>query len=125
MPTDASTSSLTVYYDGGCPLCRREIAAYRKLEGADNVAWLDVSGSCDLEVDPGLTRDAAMNKFHVRCANGTLKSGAAAFAELWKHLPALSWFGWCLGLPGVRHAADACYVIFLRLRPHLQRFMRG
>jgi len=37
--------SLTVYYDGGCPLCKAEISHYRKQEGADNICFRDVSVS--------------------------------------------------------------------------------
>ncbi len=30
---------LTIYYDGICPLCRREIALYRRLCVADRLPW--------------------------------------------------------------------------------------
>lgn len=125
MRTDTSNPLLTVYYDGSCPICRREIGAYRTLSGAHNVDWLDISASSETEIGSDLTREAAMKKFHIRCANGSLKSGAAAFAELWAHLPALSWLARCLRLPGVRPATDGLYQIFLRLRPLLQKLVRS
>ena len=33
----------TLYYDGACPLCAREIAFYRNLKGASDIRWTDVS----------------------------------------------------------------------------------
>ncbi len=33
---------LMVYYDGQCPVCRREIALYRRLDTAGAVAWRDL-----------------------------------------------------------------------------------
>lgn len=41
---NASTQSrhkgvATVFYDGSCPLCSREIAHYRRLRGAESLKW--------------------------------------------------------------------------------------
>lgn len=76
----------TVLYDGGCPLCRREIEHYRRLPGADGVAWVDITRHPTLEADFGLSRETAMARFHVRRPDGVWVTGAWAFAELWSHL---------------------------------------
>ena len=117
-------SPLTVYFDGGCPLCRREIALYRKLRGADAIAWIDVSDKNDALVSSDLARQDALDRFHVRREDGRLASGAAAFAELWKALPSLSLPGRVLALPVVRHVAEFIYRVFLIARPLLQRVVR-
>ena len=71
-----SSAVLTVYFDGSCPLCKREIALYRRLPEAVNLAWVDVS--LDQALGPALTCQAAMARFHVRHSDGRLVSGAAA-----------------------------------------------
>ena len=76
------TSELTIYFDGSCPLCRREIALYRRLPGADRLQWVDVSAGAML--GEGLSCEAAMRRFHVRDDSGRLLSGGAAFARLWR-----------------------------------------
>jgi len=68
--------ALTVYYDGACPLCRMEISHYRKQEGAERIAFVDVAQAQDAP-GPDLTREAALARFHVRGADGALVSGAA------------------------------------------------
>jgi predicted DCC family thiol-disulfide oxidoreductase YuxK len=93
MDSTTTAPAATVYYDGACPICSREIAQYQKAAGAERLAFVDVSGSCDQPLGPGLTRDAALARMHVRRADGVLVSGAAAFAELWRQLPRLAWAG--------------------------------
>ena len=118
-------SKPTVYYDGSCPLCSREIGFYQRQQGAADVEWVDVSVCTNAEVAPGLTKDAAMARFHVRAADGHLVSGAAAFATLWLALPSLQLAGRLASLPGIRHGLDAAYVAFLPLRPWMQRRARA
>ena len=42
-----SSPELTIYYDGSCPLCRREIALYRRLRGVQRATLMraDQSGA--------------------------------------------------------------------------------
>ncbi len=41
---DMSDESKTeVYFDGACPLCRREISLYRKLDKEGVISWVDVA----------------------------------------------------------------------------------
>lgn len=113
--------TLTIYYDGSCPLCQREIAFYRRQPAAAQLDWVDVSaGTAPLGAD--LSCEAAMRRFHVRDSNGQLLSGGAAFARLWRALPGWRVLGWCFAWPPLLWALEAAYRAFLPLRPRLQRW---
>lgn len=75
-----------VLYDGGCPLCRREIDHYRRVQGADQLKWVDISETNNLQWLYGIERDTAMRRFHVRTSDGRWQIGAYGFAEVWSHL---------------------------------------
>lgn len=113
--------ALTVYFDGACPLCRREIAWYRRRPGAERICWTDVSAAPPGTVAPGLAREAAMARFHVRLADGTLVSGGRAFAELWARLPGFALAGRLLRRRPLALLLEAAYRLFLPVRPYLQR----
>ncbi|MCB1772427.1 MAG: DUF393 domain-containing protein [Gammaproteobacteria bacterium] len=73
-------------YDGACPLCSREIAHYRRREGACGVTWVDLSDIGPGRETYGITYDDAMAQFHVRDRQGQWQRGGFAFVELWHHL---------------------------------------
>jgi demethoxyubiquinone hydroxylase (CLK1/Coq7/Cat5 family) len=107
---------LTVYYDGACPVCTREIGAYRRQRGASAVRWVDAS-RCDADaLGPGLDRARALARLHVRRPDGALVDGAGAFAAIWRALPAWSALGRVAGLAPVRRVLDVGYDGFLRIR---------
>lgn len=116
-----ANNPVTVYFDGSCPLCRREIGFYKKSAGSERILWQDVSRVADGQVAGDLTCQQAMARFHVRDAEGTLKSGAAAFIELWLSLKYWRWFGRLFAHPPGRWFLEKCYVGFLRIRPAIQR----
>lgn len=112
---------LTVYYDGACPLCRAEIDHYRRCEGADGLAFVDVATEPPGE---GLSRERALARFHVREPDGELVSGAAAFARLWRRLPRWRWLGRLVEAPLLLPLAEAAYRVSLPLRPRIARLLR-
>ncbi len=105
-----------VYFDGGCPVCSREIAFYRARPGADGLVWVDVNASDPQALGPGLTPQAAMARIHVRRPDGTLVSGAAAFGVMWRELPGFRWLGRLLGVPPFGALAEWLYRGFLATR---------
>lgn len=106
---------LQVFYDGGCPVCSREIAFYKARPGADGFEWVNVDGTPEA-LGPDLTREAALARMHVRLADGTLVSGAAAFAAMWRQMPGFRWLGTLLAIPPFGWLAEIGYRVFLRCR---------
>ncbi len=118
MPTEASKS--TVYFDGSCPLCRAEIAHYRDIDRFGALCFVDVS-TTDASLPNGLTRQLAMERFHVRAGDEQLLSGAAAFVEVWRRLPRWRWAARAVALPGVMAVLEHGYRLFLPVRPFISR----
>lgn len=112
-----AADALCVYYDGGCPLCRAEIASYQRTEGAEALRWVDAHAGDPVELGPDLDAATALARMHVRRADGTLLRGAAAFAEIWSHLPRWRWLAWLARLPGMLPVLDVMYTVFLAIRP--------
>lgn len=113
-------AKLIVWYDGNCPLCRREIALMRRLDQRDAIQFIDV-GAATPEACP-IDQSELLARFHAR-ENGRLLSGAAAFAAMWRAIPLLRPLGLAARSPSVLSALEKVYQAFLRVRPSLQRLV--
>ncbi|MGI9217833.1 MAG: thiol-disulfide oxidoreductase DCC family protein [Hydrogenophaga sp.] len=113
---ETTQNAPTLYYDGGCPVCSREIAMYQRQPGADRVQWVDVTRCEPHQLGQGLTPDAALQRLHLRLPDGRLVSGAAAFTSLWRNLPRWAWLGRLLGTPATLWVLEGGYRAFLVLR---------
>jgi predicted DCC family thiol-disulfide oxidoreductase YuxK len=114
----AAEPSLTVWFDGACPLCRREIAQFRKLDRRGAIHFQDVSrsdASCPLDPAELLAR------FHAQERGLPLVSGAAAFAAMWRAIPLLRPIGELARIPTLLWLLERLYTVFLRFRPKLQK----
>ena len=111
----------TIYFDGACPLCRREIAHYKRCAGADTLQWFDVSKNDPSIMIPGLTKERAMARLHMARPNGELVVGAEAFANLRLQLNRYRWLGRLFRSRTMLRLADLLYSGFLKVRPSLQR----
>lgn len=111
-------TSLTVWHDGTCPLCRREIALMRRLDTRGAILFVDAASagpsSCPLD------RDALLAGFHAE-EDGQLLSGAAAFAAMWRAIPLLRPLGLAARSALILRLLDVAYRGFLVARPGLQR----
>ena len=119
----AACPAATAYYDGACPLCRAEIAHYRKLDRAGAITFVDVSVP-GAALGTGLDPAHAMARFHVRDRDGRLQSGAAAFVALWQQLPGWRWAARVAAIPGVVAVLELGYRAFLPVRPYMSRLAR-
>ncbi|MBA4763486.1 DUF393 domain-containing protein [Sphingomonas sp.] len=112
---------VTVWYDGQCPLCVREIALMQRLDRRGRIDFVAIEGLGDGACP--IDRAELLARFHAR-EGGQLLSGAAAFAAMWRAIPLLR----PLGLAARNHVVLALlergYRGFLRVRPRLQRWTR-
>ena len=115
-----SMTKLTAWYDGSCPLCRREITLMRRLDRRGAIEFIDVvqaaSAACPID------RADLLARFHVS-EDGQLLSGAAAFAAMWRAIPVLRPLGLVARSPWILAGLERLYVAFLRVRPRLARLL--
>ncbi|APE29087.1 thiol-disulfide oxidoreductase DCC family protein [Aurantiacibacter gangjinensis] len=115
-------ADVTVFYDGACPLCRREIALMQRLDRRGAIRFTDVSEGAP-ESCPVAAEDL-LRRFHV-LEDGRMLTGAAGFAAMWRAIPLLKPFGHLARIPLVERVLERLYVAFLRVRPRLQRWAGG
>src|SRR5260221_5037050 len=120
-----SKPKLTVYYDGLCPLCSREIAHYRKHMRDDSVDFEDITELSFDSATQGLDPRAIHRIMHVKTASGQIKTGLDAFIALWLAIPAYRWLGRVAGLPVVHGVMSMIYRLFAQCRPWLPRRKRA
>jgi predicted DCC family thiol-disulfide oxidoreductase YuxK len=111
---------ITVWFDGACPLCRREIAMMRRLDRRGAITFIDVA-SADGDQCP-IDRATLLDRFHAR-EGETIVSGAAAFAAMWRAIPILRPLGIAARVPVILASLERSYRAFLVVRPRLQRIV--
>lgn len=113
-------AQLQVLFDGGCPLCRREIAYYRRLQALESIEWLDISQE-QQRLPEGIDRCHALQRFHLVSAEGEVWQGARAFLRLWRALPGWRFLGYLFSIPPLPSLLELAYRGFLKLRARIKR----
>lgn len=126
---------VTVWFDGDCPLCQREIAMMRWLDWHQAIHFVDVSPAGGEAAYCPIDRAELLTRFHARESKGSragegevegeLLSGAAAFAAMWRAVPLLRPLGLAARNQTVLALLERAYRAFLRVRPRLQRWLGG
>jgi predicted DCC family thiol-disulfide oxidoreductase YuxK len=114
-------TDVTVWFDGGCPLCQREIALMRRLDRRGAIDFVDVA---DQQTTCPIDRGALLARFHAM-EDGALYSGAAAFAAMWRAIPLLRPIGLLARNRLVLNILERLYTVFLKFRPGLQRLLKA
>jgi predicted DCC family thiol-disulfide oxidoreductase YuxK len=112
-------ANLIVWYDGDCPLCRREVALMRKLDVHGRIDWVNLVAATPTACP--IDRAELLARFHAS-EGGQLLSGAAAFAAMWRAIPLLRPLGLAARSPMVVRTLEGLYRAFLAFRPSIQRF---
>ncbi|MEP3045444.1 MAG: DUF393 domain-containing protein [Roseibium sp.] len=115
---------ISVFYDGKCGLCSREIAFFKKRTPKTPIMWFDIARHPEQLEGTGLSQSDALMFMRVRDANGRMHSEVDAFIAMWGQFSGWSLIARLLSLPGVHTLAGRLYRKFAQYRfskyPHCQ-----
>lgn len=114
---------LSVFYDGRCGVCDREIAFYRRHAPADAVLWLDIWQQETELLAAGLTQAQCLKKLHLLDEGRQLHTGVDAFILLWQTVPKLRGLAKLARWAPFRSLLTLGYRLFLiwyQAQPHVQ-----
>ena len=94
-----------LFFDGRCPLCRREIALLQSLQRG-GLVFEDIHSYCPGADDPG--REAMLRVLHLQTADGNWLLGLDATVRAWCHTR-WGWLVRILDRAAVRPRAERLY----------------
>lgn len=118
---DAAPEVTTVYFDGACPLCSREIAHYRRRDRQGRLRFIDIADPHFDAAAEGLDAARVHQVMHVRRPDGSLATGVDAFIAIWAALPGYGRLACAAATPGIHGLLRAGYRLFAAVRPYLPR----
>jgi predicted DCC family thiol-disulfide oxidoreductase YuxK len=114
---------LTLFYDGLCPLCSREIVHYRKRLAGTGARFVDITDPAFDAPSHGLDPGRVHRLMHVKVGD-EVRTGLEAFLAVWEAIPAYRRLARLARVPGIHAALDLGYRLFARVRPWLPRSAR-
>lgn len=116
-----SQFEITVYYDGLCQLCSREIDHYKGMNGAERISFVDITSSRFDALAEGLDPRKIHESLHVRSSDGQVHVGVDAFIEIWSQLNNLKKIAPLASIAPIKKTLEAGYFVFAKVRPLLPR----
>ncbi|MCV6625486.1 MAG: DUF393 domain-containing protein [Cellvibrionaceae bacterium] len=107
---------ISVYYDGKCGLCNKEINYYRRIAPAGVFAWRDVHQAEAELAALDISVVQALELLHSRDASGRIHVGVDSFILIWQQLRGWRYLAVLVGLPLIKPLTDAAYRWFARRR---------
>lgn len=110
--------AVEVFFDGGCPLCVREINMLRRWDRHQRIRFTDIDAAEFSAETLGKTYEDLMARIQGRLPDGTWIEGVEVFRRLYSAVG----FGplvWVTRLPGISQMMNLGYRIFARNRLRL------
>ena len=116
--SNSPNHDIEVFFDGGCPLCRREADFLRRWDRRGKIGFTDISSRDFQAVSVGMTDEVLMAQIHGRLPDGTWLRGVEVFRRIY----AAVGFGplvFLSRLPLISQVLDWGYALFARNRLRL------
>ncbi|MEQ9568422.1 MAG: thiol-disulfide oxidoreductase DCC family protein [Porticoccaceae bacterium] len=116
--------SLTVFYDGSCPICVKEMNQLKHWDVNSQLHLVDVLNEQIKEKYPHIDPVEAMRILHAETDDGKLLLGLDANVAAWQQVNRKSWLA-ILRWPLIKPLADMAYLFFARNRYTISRIFTG
>lgn len=114
----ATRCEIEVFYDGGCPLCLREVNFLRGRDRQGKIRFTDIDAPDFRAADFGPSHQELMAQIHARMPDGTWIRGVEVFRRLYRAV-GLGWLVSLTRVPAISQLLDWGYSIFARNRLRL------
>lgn len=114
-PLRGSRFQFQLFFDGDCPLCKREIDWLKKKDSQQRILFTDIAEAEFSAEHYGKNQDQLMSQIHGRMPEGDWTIGPETFRRLYGVLGwgwMVNWTAW----PILRHGVDAAYWLFAKNR---------
>ena len=115
----------TIYYDGLCQLCSREIAIFQQRVRDGSLAYVDISDESFVPANHGLDAVQIHRTMHVQMEDGRIVTGMDALIAMWEFVPGFRWLAALSRFPIFRPFAEVGYSAFAYLRPKFPKRKRS
>lgn len=107
--------TVQVFFDGECPLCKREISLLRRLDRHHRVWFTDIAAPDFDATAYETTFQTLMDRIHGRLPDGTVIEGVEVFLRIYEAV-GLGLLARLMRLPVIRPMLDWAYGHFARNR---------
>ena len=111
-----NTPKLTIFFDGGCPLCKREVDFLQSKNQKGSLSFIDINTSdfsSDLKF--GITYKQAMDRIHAMKSDGSVIKDIKVFQEAYS-LIGLGWIYAPTKLPILDKFIEFIYGLWAKYR---------
>ena len=111
-----NTARLTIFFDGDCPLCKREVDFLQSRNQKRYLKFIDINSSdFALYVNQKITYKEAMQRIHALKSDGTLIKDIEVFQEAY-NLIGLGWIYAPTKLPIIDKLIESIYGLWAKYR---------
>jgi predicted DCC family thiol-disulfide oxidoreductase YuxK len=120
-----NTLQRTIYFDGLCQLCSREIDMFRRRVTDSSLVYVDIAADNFDAAAHGVDPVLVHKTMHVRNEHGQLVTGVDALIAMWEMVPGFRWLAWLTRLPVLKQLSWVGYWVFAWIRPKLPKRKRA
>ena len=114
-------AKLILLFDGGCPLCLREVKFLRSRDTLENISFIDIdSPNYQPDLYSGISYKDAMGRIHAINESGEILKDVAVFREAYR-LIGLGWIYAPTNWPILSSLIDQVYKLWAQWRLPLTR----
>jgi len=107
---------ISVFYDGKCGLCRRQIKYYEGIAPAGIFEWIDITQTPEPFTTLGFKVNDGLRVLHVRDSKGKMHLGIDALIVIWRLLTYWRVLAIIVSLPIIKSTASWLYIRFANWR---------